>query len=116
MQRHSSLRTTPSSRASAARRLGAFVALAALAASGCTTGTPTLGERLTDSANAQAALAERAVEGERLVERGERLIARGRKRVAKGEDEVREGRALVERGEALLREVRSDPAALGAGA
>ena len=74
---------------------------------GCST-NPTLGEQLTEDARARTALAERAVEGERLIERGERLVARGQRRVRRGEGEVSEGRDLIARGERLVRDARRD--------
>ena len=90
------------------------VALAFVLA-GCTTAEPTLGERLTADATARSALAERAVEGERLVERGEALVERGQRRVRRGEGEVSEGRALIERGERILRDTRRSVDASSAG-
>lgn len=79
-----------------------------LAASGCTSTEPTFGERLAANAAVASATAEKAVEGERLIERGETLVSRGNKRIARGEEEVSDGRSQIERGEALLREARRE--------
>lgn len=69
---------------------------------------PSFGERLAADAQARTAVAERALEGERLVRRGEALIERGQRRIRRGEAEVREGRDAIERGEQLVREARRE--------
>ena len=84
------------------------VLLSFLTLGACTTTEPTFGERLSANAANVSATAEKAVEGERQIERGEALVARGNKRIAKGEREVTEGRERIERGEALLREARRE--------
>lgn len=83
-----------------------ILALTALVPLAACSANQTLGEQLTEDARERTALAETAVEGERLIERGERLVKRGQRRVRRGEREVSEGRELIARGERQLRDAR----------
>ena len=85
-----------------------FALLSALVLPACTSADPTFGEQLSANAAVVSATAEKAVEGERLIERGEAQVERGNRRIRSGEREVSEGRNNIERGEALLRDVRRE--------
>ncbi|WP_404381141.1 hypothetical protein [Caenispirillum salinarum] len=78
----------------------ALLAAAALAA--CTAGEASFGERLRTEGQETAAVGDRWIEGQQMVERGEKLIREGRKDVRSGERKIDKGEDLVEDGREMM--------------